>query len=626
MSNGSSGQDPLDTHEHINDDNPYGDYLIKREREMPRNLVLAQHPHDPRDPRDDQSSVRSPRSAQFSEEIQRDFVPVGVHKRNGMIIDDLPPVQVLLRQTRNDDTPENRRTLTHQLQDTKNAIRHRMNQEILTQKIKYDNLDNFGLDNSNNSSNKSRSLIESKIRQKSNALNNRSDRNNRHGTRDRYGEYKSIPGIVFDYPEITNVPGGIQESVRKNSAIPTNGANGQEMGENEVKGVIESFTSPGKILNQQEDLLYSNKFDSTTVLKQDNSREFKRNFRRYYEAKREKEEKLDQISASYNDPIKTNNLNFALPSQGQSQRSTIGNQLTNPHKEDRYNKPRLTLITLDSKDRDTIRYPDANSFKIFLGRQFRNVKRVVLISSEFPNTDLIIRDDPQEAAFQRNRILLKCGQVFNDANNHLYWLNDEDAVSPGIYECVFYTADLDPGNYVSEACECAERSLATELEEKVSTINHFDDGTPHQFIVSIDSSTNIVRFLSVESANLAVNPLTTAVGTNVIIVSHPGHPFVVGDTVTITGAEGVGGITSSIINGEHLIQEVTESAYAIRVTQIATSSTTGGGANVLSGQNKPIKLLFSNIDSVGSILGFPQEDSADQIAVDIEFIDIAPAD
>jgi len=109
-------------------------------------------------------------------------------------------------------------------------------------------------------------------------------------------------------------------------------------------------------------------------------------------------------------------------------KDSVGNQLTNPHEMDRYNKPRTTLISLDSKDRDTVRYPDANSFKISLGRQFRNVKRVVLISTEFPNTDLIIRDDPREAAFERNRILLKCGEVLNDANNHLYCLTAEDAL------------------------------------------------------------------------------------------------------------------------------------------------------------------------------------------------------
>lgn len=594
----SDRHDPLNVYENV-ESGPQGDYLLKKEKEMVRNLIPSMHTHN-----DLQTQNVYPNDEYRDVEAANN-------------IDHLPPVKVLLRNEQVEDTPQNRRTIEHEFRESKNKIRNRMNHEILAQKLKYKNI------RQPNDNNRTRSLIENRIRNKSIALN--SDESN--------SIYSPNPNIVPDYPEITNVPGGIQQSVK----IRHKGVQPEDL--------KEGFTSPGDILGQQESLLYSNKFDSTRVLKHDHSRKFKRGFRKYFDEKREHEEKLDRMGVSNNDPLKTNNLNFSLPSNndptgaqnrnsqisrpggfGVMPKDSVGNQLTNPHEGDRYNKPRKTLVMLDSKDRDMIRYPDANSFKISLGRQFRNVKRVVLVSSEFPNTDLIVRDDPDEAAFQRNRILLKCGQVFNDANNHLYWLNGEDAVSPGIFECVFYTADLDPGNYVTESCECGERSLATEIEEKVSNINHFADGTPHQFIVTIDSATNIVRFLSIESVNLAVNPITTAVGTNLVVFSQPGHPFSIGDTVTVTGSDGVGGITAAALNNEHIVQTVTTNSYTIRVNQIATANTTGGGANVLAGQNKPIKLLFSNIDSIGSILGFAQEDSSDQVAVNIEFIDIDPPD
>ena len=600
----SNREDPLDKYENLDPD-VQGDYLIRRERNAVRNFIPPNHP-------DAQTGV------DFAEQLSHSgaaHVPVSYTQ-----VDELPPVQVLLRGMQDENNSTNIRTIQHEMQSQKNEIRKRMNTELLAKKIEYEQLasgNNININDrelgrgnkpSNLNRNRNRSIIEDKIRRKSIAIHSRDTDNE----------------FVKPYPEIT----GVQEA-----------------------DTIEGFTSPGEILGQQEDLLFSNKFDSTRVLKHDHSREFKRNFRRHFEEKREREEKLDQLPGNSNDPLKTNNLNFALPSSsptgGQNKndaisqpggfgvmpRDSVGNQLTDPHEMDRYNKPRVTLVSLDSKDRDLVRYPDSNSFRIDLGRQFRNVKRVVLVSTEFPNTDLIVRDDPREAAFQRNRIVLRCGEVLNDANNHLYWINDDDAVAldssdplENPYDCIFYTADLDPGNYTALDCDCNTRTLSQEIEEKVSNINRFVEGAPHQFVVDIDPRTNIVRFLSIESAQLAVNPLTTAVGTNVIVISQPGHPFAVNDVVTITGSNGVGGITAAALNREHVIQEVTTDTYTIRVTQIATSSTSGGGANVLAGENKPIKLLFSNIDSIGRILGFPQQDSSEQVAVNIEFIDIDPAD
>lgn len=401
------------------------------------------------------------------------------------------------------------------------------------------------------------------------------------------------------------------------------------------KGTVEGFTSPGKVLGQQESLLYSNETIDTQVLRQDYDRAFKQKYRRYYEDKMAKEQKLDRLNVASGDPLRSHNLNYQLPPHSNSEGSkstisrpggfgtfpkdSIGNQLTNPHEDDRYNKPNQTVVTIDSRDRDRIRYPNANQFKISLGAQFRQVKRVVIQSTEFPNTDVLIRDDPRQAFLTRNRILLQCGDVLNDANNHLYWLNDEDAVSKGIYDCLFYTADLTPGNYTGD-------TLAAEIENKVSQINHFIDGTPSQFIVDINTQTNVVRFLSVESVNLAIDPVFTTIGTNLVTISQPGHSFSVGELVTITNSTNVGGISAEVINQEHIIKSITGDTYTFQVTQVATSTTNGGGGNVLSGKNKPIKLLFSNIDTFGSILGFPQQDSADQIANDIEFINIRPPD
>jgi hypothetical protein len=268
------------------------------------------------------------------------------------------------------------------------------------------------------------------------------------------------------------------------------------------------------------------------------------------------------------------------------------------------------------------RYPNANSFIIELGRQFRNVKRVRLTSSEIPNTDLIVRDDPREALFTRNRITLRCGETLNDANKHFYWINDEDAVSSDIYECVIYDGCITPGNYVTKACECDERTLAEEIETVVSGINRFISGVAHEFIVTIDPQTNITEILSVQSQLLGLNPIATINGQNIVTFEQLAHGFSVGDIVTISGATAVGGIPASVLNGNHEIIAVPdENTYSVRVTTIASQTVDGGGANVTAGVSKPFQLLFSNVDTIGSILGFPQQDSAEQIATPISFID-----
>ena len=567
-------KDPLHSYENV-PQSVNGDFLLRKERDTVRSFVPPLH----------DSTEMAQNFAGSLHYSNPSDVNGEIHSYSD--IDTLPPVQVLLRGMEEQDTPENRATVIHELRTHQDEIRHQMNTEIVASKLKYEQL---AKSHTTPSRNRTASLIEEKIRRKSIALDN------------TVGPIGSTnPNLAYPLPHITKVP-------------------------EEDKKVMEHFTSPGLILNQQEELLYNNKFDSSTVLQHDSSREFKQGFRRYFEAKREKEEKLAKVNTASNDLLKTNNLDFSFggPNDisstggvGKLPKNSAQNQLTNPHENDRYNKPRVTTISIDSADRDTTLYPNANNFKVSLPQQFRNVKRIVTISSEFPNTDLIVRDDPSEAILQSNGILYQSGQLLNTANNNLYWLNDEDAVFAGAYNSIVYDAILDPGNYTAI-------TLADEIEQSVSGVNRYIDGTPHQFIVTIDPQTNIVKFLSIESANLGVDPIDTTIATNIITVVQPGHSFAVGDNVTITGATSVGGIQNTVLNASHTIISTTSSTYSFRVSQVATATTSGGGANVLAGVEKPMKLLFSNVDTIGSILGFPQQDSSTQIATGIDFIDIAP--
>lgn len=55
-----------------------------------------------------------------------------------------------------------------------------------------------------------------------------------------------------------------------------------------------------------------------------------------------------------------------------------------------------TIISIDTVDRDIDTYPNPNQVSIPFGESFHNVKQIKLISTEFTNTDQVIRDNPIE--------------------------------------------------------------------------------------------------------------------------------------------------------------------------------------------------------------------------------------
>ena len=390
----------------------------------------------------------------------------------------------------------------------------------------------------------------------------------------------------------------------------------------------ETFTSLGKVLNQRPRYHFENQFFDPTVLSEATLREEKQEFRKYIETERRNEDRLRKLAVADNDLLKSNAFNPASKTfleNPMDQVDTTKTPFNNPFENTRYNKVRRSVINIDSVQRNKTLYPNPNNYKISLPRSYQHVKQVSLVSTEIPNTDRVVRDDPPEVKRARNRRIFKCGELLNQANNNLYWINAEDADED--YSCLIYNAPLTPGNYVAIDCECDQKTIQEEIEERVAQVNHFDDGTPHQFLVTVDTRTNIVTITSIESDQLELDPISTEAGTNIVTVTHTNHGFTTGDPVTIIGSTSVGGVPADVIDGTHEITNIIDAnTYEFRITTIATFTATGGGANVLAGQQKPFKLLFSNVDTIGSILGFPQQDSSEAVARAIEFIDIDPPD
>lgn len=263
--------------------------------------------------------------------------------------------------------------------------------------------------------------------------------------------------------------------------------------------------------------------------------------------------------------------------------------------EARYNKPRVTTVTIDSSDRDMELYPNPNHYKIQLNKELYNIKSIRLKSTEIPNT----------------------AQVISTKNNHIYWV-DQDDIDQDL-SCLIYDAVLDPGNYTAI-------TLAKHMQERMNNVRRFSDDTPHEFIVNIDIDTDIASFQSISSTVLENNPIRLNAGSRLVTITHPNHTFRVGNNVVIVGALAVGAVTAESLNTTHEIISVTNDTYDILLGSVSPETVDGGGASVKAGIEKPFAFLFSNTDTPYIPLGFPQQNSSELLSWPITYIDTSPPD
>jgi len=172
-------------------------------------------------------------------------------------------------------------------------------------------------------------------------------------------------------------------------------------------------------------------------------------------------------------------------------------------------------------------YPTASEYVYDLKKTYKNVVQIKMISSEFPNTDEVIK---------------------KNINDKLYWQNLDDETN------AIHSITISPGSYSS-----------SELQQEIQTSMNNED-TSHIFTANINSSNNIVTFSSFiqHTLNNAIFLLYSIkqVGTTQILDSarlyivEPNHKFKVGDTVLITSAPNYNIVPASAIVGEKTIVEV----------------------------------------------------------------------
>lgn len=203
-------------------------------------------------------------------------------------------------------------------------------------------------------------------------------------------------------------------------------------------------------------------------------------------------------------------------------------------------RERKTVVNIDSRERDTEEYADANHFKITLERAFLNVKSVSLVSSEFPNSDQPVKSTPTSLQ-----------------NNQVIWINQEDRAFGLTPLFPVYTATLTPGNYT--ASTIIEEMTLKMNTVKRSTVAGSGTGVNHFFDMSVNLDTDIVKVYQLALTNLTDNPINTFIDDATISVYQLGHTFAVGDTVFLNGVKGFcGGIAPYDLNGYHTVTATTQ--------------------------------------------------------------------
>jgi hypothetical protein len=331
-------------------------------------------------------------------------------------------------------------------------------------------------------------------------------------------------------------------------------------------------------------LLFNNDFISTklsSTVKNNNEYLAKMNkFRKLYETRQRQEDVIFQAIEPESlideyDPTdlrSTNGVNDIQTTEAELLDLANQNQ-----DEERFFRNRRTLVNVDSRDRDLSFYPKPNSYTVSLNRKFINIKEIQLRSSEFPNSEQLIRDTP-----------------VSRANNKIFWNNE------GVNDV--FVAAISPGNYQPSTLQSA-------LQEAMNKVKRVDTDAFHEFTVTIDSVSNITTFSSLTSKQLA-NPFSTTEGISIITITHQAHNFADGTLINISGASAFSGLNTALVNTDHTINVISADLYTIDIgINIVITSNEVGGNSVRIGIGQPFKLLFSQPGTPGDILGFPLEDT-----------------
>lgn len=99
----------------------------------------------------------------------------------------------------------------------------------------------------------------------------------------------------------------------------------------------------------------------------------------------------------------------------------------------------------------------------------------------------------------------------------------------------------------------------------------------------VDNSTEIIDITPIRrEVTLATDPIATTDTSSDVVITDVGHGAVLGDYITVSGAANTNGILATDLNAEFLVSNVINvNAYSVTTNGTATSTGSGGGANVV---------------------------------------------
>ena len=229
---------------------------------------------------------------------------------------------------------------------------------------------------------------------------------------------------------------------------------------------------------------------------------------------------------------------------------------------------------------------DSSYYIIDLPKNFNNVVRIELLSSEFYFVDNLIKD------YGTNK------------NNTLYWQNIEDGDT--IYKIELESGNYTPSNLLQEILNKANILPRVNHTPEIPSYNNFE--------IDLNVDKQIITFLSFKYELLPESLSVELITINnefyyQLTVNHPNNYVEEDDIIEISGSTSVGIAPAGTLNSKHNVYRVDKANnnYSIILSSftILTSfvSSKGGDAIVIKSKNLT-RFLFDKKNTFGDILGF----------------------
>ena len=120
----------------------------------------------------------------------------------------------------------------------------------------------------------------------------------------------------------------------------------------------------------------------------------------------------------------------------------------------------------------------------------------------------------------------------------------------------------------------------------------------HRAKFDVGAGSLILKNAPLSASLLEENPIHTTNGSSEIYVRHPNHGLVVGDTALIDSAETVGGLSAAVLNSDNTVTSIDFNGYKVDVGTNATSTSIGGGDDVLSRRNAVFSVANPYLETI----------------------------